>query len=69
MLGYIFFTFWRLFQIVTLIPTLGMLVPERFMRTAERLGIIDFERGVKVSGSRFYVLRGDGARLQRALIT
>ncbi|CAN5503967.1 serine--tRNA ligase [soil metagenome] len=36
---------------------------------AERLGIIDFERGVKVSGARFYVLRGDGARLQRALIT
>jgi len=35
---------------------------------AEALGIIDFERGVKVSGSRFYVLRGDGARLQRALI-
>jgi len=34
-----------------------------------QLGIIDFERGVKVSGSRFYVLRGAGARLQRALIT
>lgn len=34
----------------------------------EALGIIDFERGVKISGSRFYVLRGDGARLQRALI-
>ncbi len=34
----------------------------------ERLGIIDFERGVKLSGSRFYVLRGEGARLQRALI-
>ncbi len=34
----------------------------------ERLGIIDFERGVKLSGSRFYVLRGMGARLQRALI-
>ncbi|NOZ29737.1 MAG: serine--tRNA ligase [Chloroflexi bacterium] len=33
------------------------------------LGIIDFERGVKISGSRFYVLRGLGARLQRALIT
>jgi seryl-tRNA synthetase len=33
------------------------------------LGIIDFERGVKISGSRFYVLRGTGARLQRALIT
>jgi seryl-tRNA synthetase len=34
----------------------------------ERLGIIDFERGVKLSGSRFYVLKGAGARLERALI-
>jgi len=34
----------------------------------EALGIIDFERGVKIAGSRFYVLRGLGARLQRALI-
>jgi len=32
------------------------------------LGIIDFERGVKLSGTRFYVLKGLGARLQRALI-
>jgi seryl-tRNA synthetase len=32
------------------------------------LGIIDFDRGVKLSGSRFYVLSGAGARLQRALI-
>ena len=32
------------------------------------LGILDFERGVKLSGSRFYVLWGSGARLQRALI-
>jgi seryl-tRNA synthetase len=32
------------------------------------LGIIDFERGVKMTGSRFYVLSGAGARLQRALI-
>src|SRR6059036_2863971 len=34
-----------------------------------QLGIIDFERGVKISGSRFYVLRGAGARLQRAFLT
>ncbi|MCS7055971.1 MAG: serine--tRNA ligase [Thermoflexales bacterium] len=34
----------------------------------EQLGIIDFERGVKLSGSRFYVLNGWGARLQRGLI-
>jgi len=33
-----------------------------------RLGLIDFERGVKLTGSRFYVLTGAGARLQRALI-
>ncbi len=33
-----------------------------------KLGIIDFERGVKLAGSRFYVLSGAGARLQRALI-
>ncbi|HXF85717.1 MAG TPA: serine--tRNA ligase [Anaerolineales bacterium] len=32
------------------------------------LGIIDFERGTKITGSRFYVLNGVGARLQRALI-
>jgi seryl-tRNA synthetase len=35
---------------------------------AENLDIIDFQRGVKLSGSRFYVLKGYGARLQRALI-
>ena len=34
----------------------------------ERLGIIDFQRGAKLSGSRFYLLMGAGARLQRALI-
>ena len=35
----------------------------------EKLGIIDFDRGVKLSGTRFYVMSGLGARLQRALIT
>jgi len=33
-----------------------------------KLDILDFDRGVKISGSRFYVLKGQGARLQRALI-
>ncbi len=32
------------------------------------LDIIDFDRGVKLSGTRFYVLKGAGSRLQRALI-
>ena len=35
---------------------------------AESLGIIDFQRGVKLSGSRFYTLHGYGARLERAII-
>ena len=34
----------------------------------ERLGIIDFRRGAKIAGSRFFVLKGKGARLQRALV-
>ena len=38
-------------------------------KLGESLGIIDFERGVKLSGSRFYVLKGLGARLQRAIIS
>ncbi len=35
---------------------------------AEKNGWIDFERGVKLAKSRFSVLRGDAARLERALI-
>ncbi|MCE2487826.1 MAG: serine--tRNA ligase, partial [Desulfurellaceae bacterium] len=43
--------------------------PKPHWELAEQLGIIDFERGVKISGTRFYVLKGLGARLQRALIS
>ncbi|MEE9261874.1 MAG: serine--tRNA ligase [Dehalococcoidia bacterium] len=35
----------------------------------EHLGVIDFQRGVKLAGSRFFVLMGQGARLERALIS
>lgn len=35
----------------------------------EKLDIIDFERGIKVTGAGFYVLKGAGARLERALIS
>ena len=35
----------------------------------EKLGIIDFQRGVKLSGTRFYVLTGLGALLQRSVIS
>jgi seryl-tRNA synthetase len=36
---------------------------------ASELDIIDFERGVKVAGARNYFLKGDGARLQRAVLS
>ena len=35
----------------------------------ENLDIIDFKRGTKISGARFYVLKGMGAKLERALIS
>jgi len=43
--------------------------PAPHWKLGESLDIIDFERGVKLSGTRFYVLKGSGARLQRALIS
>jgi len=43
--------------------------PAPHWKLGESLDIIDFERGVKLSGSRFYVLKGLGARLQRAIIS
>ncbi|MBP3385550.1 MAG: serine--tRNA ligase [Candidatus Methanomethylophilaceae archaeon] len=42
--------------------------PKEHWEIAEELDIIDFERGTKVAGSGFYCLKGDGARLERALI-
>jgi seryl-tRNA synthetase len=43
-------------------------IPKIHWDLGPALGILDFERGVKITGSRFYVLTGLGARLQRALI-
>ena len=42
--------------------------PKEHWEIGENLDIIDFERGTKVAGSGFYCLKGDGARLERALI-
>ena len=42
--------------------------PKPHWELGEALGIINFEQGVKITGSRFYVLSGAGARLQRAII-
>ena len=42
--------------------------PKPHWELGEALGILDFERGVKIAGSRFYILKKAGAALQRALI-
>jgi seryl-tRNA synthetase len=41
--------------------------PRPHWELGERLDILDFERGVKLGGPRFYVMKGLGARLERAL--
>lgn len=56
-----------------IIKTVGALpeydfIPQPHWDLGPALGIINFEQGVKITGSRFYVLSGMGARLQRALI-
>ena len=43
--------------------------PQPHWDSGPRWGILDFDRGVKISGSRFYILKDWGARLQRALIS
>lgn len=44
-------------------------IPKPHWELGESLGIIDSAAGAKISGSRFYVLRGLGAKLERALIS
>jgi len=42
--------------------------PKQHFEIGEKLGLLDFERAAKVSGSRFVFYRGDLARLERALV-
>ena len=42
--------------------------PLQHWELGERLGILDFERAAKLSGSRFSIIKGQGARLSRALV-
>ena len=42
--------------------------PKDHVALGEALGILDFERAAKISGARFTLMRGAGARLERALI-
>ena len=49
-------------------PPIAAFVAKPHYELGEALGIIDFERATKLSGARFSVLRGAGARLSRALV-
>ncbi|MBN2826077.1 MAG: serine--tRNA ligase [Campylobacterales bacterium] len=51
-----------------LTPKTFTFTPKEHWELSELNGWIDFERGVKLAKSRFSVLKGDGARLERALI-
>jgi len=42
--------------------------PVEHVALVERLGLVDFAAGTKISGSGFFVLRQQGARLERALL-
>ena len=48
-------------------PEFGFM-PQAHWDVGEKLGILDFERAAKITGSRFTVYFGAGARLERALI-
>ena len=48
-------------------PSFGF-EPKPHWEIGEELGILDFERGAKITGARFTLYRGAGARLERALI-
>ncbi len=50
-------------------PTKFNFEPKAHWDLVRELDIIDFDRATKISGSRFYILKNDGARLERALIS
>lgn len=49
-------------------PTKFDFIPKDHTELAENLGILDFERAAKITGSRFVIYKGLGARLERSLI-
>jgi len=49
-------------------PRVPAFTPQAHWDLGPALGILDFERGAKLAGARFTVLRGAGARLSRALM-
>ena len=49
-------------------PTKFDFEPKDHIELAENLGILDFERAAKITGSRFVIYKGLGARLERSLI-
>ena len=49
-------------------PTQFDFEPKAHWDLGPELGMIDFDRGVKLAGTRFYLLGGMGARMERALI-
>jgi seryl-tRNA synthetase len=57
---------YALLEVVGELPVIAD--PKDHLEIGEKLGLIDMERGAKVSGSRFYFLTGQGALLQLGLL-
>ncbi len=51
------------------VPTELSFTPKEHFELGENLGWLDFKTGAKIAGSRFTVLRGEGAKLARALVS
>lgn len=51
------------------VPREFTFTPKEHWEIGENLGILDFERGAKLGGSRFTIYRGAAAKLERALIS
>lgn len=58
----------QVIRVVGHIPEFGF-APRHHVDLVEKLGLIDYTRGAKLGGSGFWIYRGDGARLEWALLS
>lgn len=58
----------QVIRVVGQVPEFGF-APRHHVDLVEKLGLIDYTRGAKLGGSGFWIYRGDGARLEWALLS
>ena len=55
--------------VATMVPSFAGFPPKNHVDLCTALGLIDYERGVKMGGNGFWLYQGDGARLEWALVS